>query len=369
MRLLPTYLTLLALVAALALGLAGCSGGFAPTLPSPNGGEGEGDTAMSTVTPAQGGVEVLPSDLTKSSFKVTLDGAEATVRSAAYGASGGKLAISFIIDSTGSMSGTLEGVLSSIQAFGDSLTGREITWQGSEYGDASPADGINTWDFFGDEDQRTMFTPSTDLAAFKDWLGTLSARGGGDGPENPLKAMMEAKQTLTWPAGAARNFIVLTDIGAHERTDGSESTRPDGEPFSPYMGSEVLNAFRGWATVHAVSPDYSSSWGTAPPPAAQARPNSKLHPEVWVGEDGWDIRELADGGPPAYRTHRGTGGKWSEMPEGGVVDLTTLGIKEAIDNSYTLVYERPVSMSSAHVVITAKYGTETVVFDLGTVTF
>ena len=151
MRLLPTYLTLLALVAALALGLAGCSGGFAPTLPSPNGGEGEGDTAMSTVTPAQGGVEVLPSDLTKSSFKVTLDGAEATVRSAAYGASGGKLAISFIIDSTGSMSGTLEGVLSSIQAFGDSLTGREITWQGSEYGDASPADGINTWDFFGDE--------------------------------------------------------------------------------------------------------------------------------------------------------------------------------------------------------------------------
>ncbi len=369
MRLLSSYLTLLALVAALALVLAGCGGGFAPTLPSPNEGE-DGDTAMSTVTPAQGGVDSLPSDLTKSNFTVTLDAADAPVRSAVYGASATTLALAFIVDSTGSMGGEIAGVLSSIQAFADSFTGKTITWTGNEYGDGTPADGLNEWDFFGDEDQRTMFPLGTDLAAFKDWIGTLSPRGGGDGPENPLKALMEAKQTLIWPLGAARHFIVLTDIGGHERTDGSTSTRPDDAPFSPYMGAEVLAAFRGWATVHCVSPDYDYAW-VPEADAAAVRPqsNSPAHPEVWVDGRGWDVRELADGGPAEHRTHTGTGGKWTEMPRGGSVDLTTLGIKETIDSSYTIVYERPSSLASAHVIITATYGSETVVFDLGIVTF
>lgn len=57
------------------------------------------------------------------------------------------------------------------------------------------------------------------------------------------------------------------------------------------------------------------------------------------------------------------------MPSGGTVDLTTLGIKEAIDSSYAVTYRVPRGMASADVVITARYGGNTVVFNLGTVTF
>ena len=42
---------------------------------------------------------------------------------------------------------------------------------------------------------------------------------------------------------------------------------------------------------------------------------------------------------------------------------------QAIRSSYTIVYERPVGLASAHVVITATVDGAPVAFDLGTVTF
>ncbi len=364
MRLLPVYMTLLALVAALALMMAGCAGSFAPTLPSPNGEQPSADTGTSTVTPAMGGVDSLPSTLNVGNFQVTLDGASTRVVSAIYGEAITNLAICLILDTTGSMGEEISGVRDSILAFADSFTGKTITWSGVEYGDADFTDGPNRWDFFGQLKERTKFDPSTDVAALKTWIGTLTAVGGGDGPENPLKAMMNAKNTFTWPAGAARHFIVITDVGAHERTDGDGDTSYGGpEIFCPYTGAEVLAAFRGWAAVHCVSPDDSGYWAPASVPA-----NSNVHPQVYTPY-GWDVRELADGGPPEHRTHTGTGGKWTKMPNDGNVDLTKLGIAELINSSYTIVYERPSTMTSAHVVITATYPGATVVFDLGTVTF
>lgn len=364
MRLLPVYMTLLALVAALALMVAGCGGSYAPTLPSPNGEQPSADRGTSTVTPAMGGVDTLPSTLNAGNFQVTLDGAATRVISATYGEALSSLAICLILDTTGSMSGQIAGVRDSIQAFADAFAGKTVTWSGVEYGDATFTDGPNRWDFFGDLSERTKFDPSTNVVALKAWISTLKADGGGDGPENPLKAMMDAKNTFTWPAGAARHFIVITDVGAHERTDGNGNTSYGGpEIFCPYTGAEVLAAFRGWATVHCVSPDYSESWAPAALPA-----NSNLHPQVYTW-GGWDVRELADGGPPEHRTHTGTGGKWTEMPEDGNVDLTKLGIAELINSSYTIVYERPSTMTSAHVVIKATYSGRVVTFDLGTVTF
>jgi hypothetical protein len=108
--------------------------------------------------------------------------------------------------------------------------------------------------------------------------------------------------------------------------------------------------------------------GSLSPIAAANKPG--LAPQVFVEGEGFDVRELADGGPPEYRTHHGTGGKWTEMPDDGKVDLTKLGISETIKSSYTVVYERPTTLTSSHVVITATYpGHAPVVFDLGTVTF
>lgn len=354
-------LCVFALAALLALLLAGCEG-TGPMLPSP---DGTATLGQNTIARGPAG-ELLPDGLGVSNFTVTIDGNPADVREAIPSSASG-VSVCFILDATGSMGGTIEGVIDSIEAFASAFEGERVFWSGVEYGDATPADGANTWDFFGEERARTRTEPSEALADLQAWVDPITASGGGDTPENPLKALMEAKNTMAWPTGVVRHFIVLTDVGAHERTDGSASPRPDGQPISPYNGSEVLAAFRGWGVIHAVSPDYSAEWPT-PTSAAANRPGSRF-----TNSAGWDVRELADGGPPDKRTHTGTGGKWTEMPGGGNVDLTTLGIAEVIQQSYTVVYTRPGDLASGHVVITATYtdgsGTHTVQYDLGTVVF
>ena len=369
MRLLSTHLTLLALVAALALILAGCGGSFAPTLPSPNGG---GGTPPGAHTSAIGGGASLPPTLTAENFKVTIDGTPAAVTKAVHGGSATKVAISFIFDTTGSMSGEIDGVKASIQAFADAFAGKEVTWQGSEYGDSDFANPVveqneDTDSTSGAGSTRTKFDPSTDLAGFKAWIGTLTARGGGDTPENPLKTIMDTRKLF--PAGTLVNYIVITDTGAHERTDGVKFS--DGVIKCAFTGEEVLSALRGSATVYAISPDFTSAWASAGEAGLKSMPsNSKVSPQLYVSGDGFDVRELADGGPPAFRTNSGTGGKWIELPSGGDVDLTTLGIAAAITNSYTITYVVPAGKVSGAVVITASPpGKPPVVFDLGTVTF
>ena len=334
--------TLLVAAGALALLIAGCSGGNAPTLPTPGGTGGY----EITVTPGGAGLtaDQLPDTLTAGNFHVTLDGKPTTVTSAVRVGSGGTrpLFLCFVIDTTGSMSGTLTGVQASIQAFADSFAGRPVTWAGVEYGDATPLDGPSP----SFDSPRTKFDPSTDLAAFKAWIGTLSARGGGDGPENPLDPLMEAKKGQygwTIPTGADRHFIVLTDIGAHERGDGRD--------FCDYLGSEVLAAYNGWAIVDCVSPDFSSHWATP----TSVRNNDGVATEVYISGYGWDIRELADGGPADKRTHHGTGGIWVQMPSSGNVDLTTLGITAVASESYVVSFVKPPSMTAADVVISATW--------------
>ena len=357
---------------ALTVVLAGCSGGSSPTLPSP---DGSSDRASSTITTDSDG-GLLPGGLRASSFAVTLDGSPTTVRQVTPSSTSGA-SVCFVFDTTGSMSDTIEGVKSSIEAFAASLSGMTLYLSGIEYGDGTPADGTNTWDFFGASTARTLTQPSESLTTLQAWLSSLVAIGGGDAAENPLKALMEAKATMTWPSDLARHFIVLTDVGAHQRSDGATDPdadgRPDGQPFSPYEGSEVLAAFKGWGIIHAISPDYSSYWADAEGAKTTQANDSGVKPQAVAGWAGWDVRELADGGPAEYRTHNGTGGKWIEMPDDGDVDLAELGIADVIRQSYTVVYQVPEGMTSAHVIITVTYldggVSKTSTFDLGTVSF
>jgi hypothetical protein len=318
--------------------IVGCSGSNAPTLPSPDGG---GNTYRVTLTAGGAGIsgDDLPDTLGASNFAVTLDGTSTRVISAERNAATTRpLFLCFIIDTTGSMSGTIDGVKSSIQAFADTFSGRSVTWAGVEYGDDTPLDGT-----------RTKFDPSTDLSGFKTWIGTLYAHGGGDGPENPLDCLMESKLAAPngygWsiPTDADRYYIVLTDIGAHERGDGTS--------YCSYTGDEVLAAFRGWAVVNCVSPDWSSYWAT--PTAVKS--NDGVSTLLYRSGYGWDVRELADGGPADKRTNSGTGGIWVQMPSGGSVDLTTLGITSLIAKSYTVVFEKPTDLTSADLVLKATW--------------
>ena len=295
-----------------------------------------------TMTPDAGGT-ALPAGLPAGAFQVLLSGTAAPVTSVDYGVASG-VSVGLVIDTTSSMLGTIDGVRSSIQAFADSLATSNITWGGIEFGDSTPSVGQNTWDFDGVLDQRTQFPASTDVAGLKTWLGTLTARGGGDAPENPLDALMEAK-AFSWPAGVARHFIVFTDVGAHEPGDGTD--------FAHYTGAQVLAAFRGWGTVHTVSPDFSSYWSSTSGTmrAARATNKNRMSTRTVADDAGWDIRELADGGPPDVRTHDGTGGKWIAMPSDGVVDLTTLGLDVVMKGTYNITYTRPAAVTSATLVI------------------
>jgi len=334
-----------------ALLIVGCSGSNAPTLPSPDGGTG---TYQVPVTPGGAGLtsDQLPDNLKASNFTVTLDGKPTRVLNVER-SSTSALFLCFIIDTTGSMSRTINSVKSSIQAFADTFAGRPVIWAGVEYGDDTPLDG-----------SRTKFDPSTDLNAFKSWIGTLSAYGGGDGPENPLDCLMETKLAAPngygWhiPADAARYYIVLTDIGAHERGDGTD--------FCSYTGAEVLAAFRGWAIVSCVSPDLSSYWTT---PTAVKSNEPGVDPAVYVSGYGWDVRELADGGPADKRTHPGTGGVWMQMPYSGNVDLTTLGISALASESYMVTFAKPPELSSGHLRIVATWAGGSATWDYPSFTF
>jgi len=362
----------LAALGVVALLVAGCSGSNAPTLPSPDGGSGEYHV---TVTPGGAGLtpDQLPDTLGRSNFTVTLDGKPTRVISAERAGAGTRpLFICFIIDTTGSMSGPIAGVKSSIQAFADTLSGRPVTWAGVEYGDGTPLDGVNTWDFFGSADQRTKFDPSTNLTGFKDWINTLDANGGGDGAENPLDPLMETKLPAPngygWsiPAGADRYYIVITDIGAHESTDGAGGSSPAPNPFCSYTGAQVLSAFRGWGVINCVSPDYSGSW-TTPTSVKSNQPG--VAPEVYVSDYGWDVRELADGGPADKRTHSGTGGIWVTFPPGGNVDLTTLGITALIGESYTVTFVKSPELTSADLKVIATWAGGSATWDYPDYTF
>lgn len=342
---------ILLIAGALAVMLVGCSGGNGPTLPVPPGGGSGSDTATTTVTPSLAGLdpEDIPDTLTKSNFSVTIDGEPTTVTKVERSAASG-LALCFIIDTTGSMGGTLDGVESSIQAFADTFVGRDVYFSAVEYGDHIPGDLT---------DGRKAFTPSTDLTSFKTWISELYPYGGGDSAENHLDAMMYAKSNFSWPAGLARHFIILTDVYSHQKDDGSG--------YADYNFEEVLSAFKGWAIVHAVSPDLSESWPSVEPVAVKG--NDGVQTTIDISGYYTDARELADGGPADKRTHPGTGGKWVEMSDSGVVDLTTLGITEAVTEAYTVTFKKPVGLTHGLLVIKADWTGGDATWNFGDTTF
>jgi hypothetical protein len=236
-------MALLAVVGGIVL-LAGCSGNFAPTLPAPIG-----EGASSVISIGFDEAE-LPAGLRAGNFSVKIDGVPTRVTNVEEGSTDAPVFICFVIDTTGSMSGEIGIVRDNIQAFADTLAGRNIIWGGVEFGDATPLDGPSP----SFDTPRTKFDAANDLDGFKTWVGTLDASGGGDGPENPLDAMMEVRNDeFGWdvPADAIREFIVITDITAHQRGDGTT--------FCDTTLDEVRAAFRGYAVVDVVGPNLAST--------------------------------------------------------------------------------------------------------------
>ncbi|MCA9649327.1 MAG: VWA domain-containing protein [Myxococcales bacterium] len=120
--------------------------------------------------------------------------------------------IVFVLDTTGSMAWAIDGVKQGIDLFLDGLdaTGIDAQVGGIEFGD-----GIRSDVELGTTDD------------LRHWLDLLTATGGGDGPENPLDSMEKAFMQMQWREGALPYFIVITDVGFHEGSDGSECAEAD----------------------------------------------------------------------------------------------------------------------------------------------
>ena len=115
--------------------------------------------------------------------------------------------VMFVLDTTGSMLWAIDGMRSGIDLFLDGLdaTGLDARVGGIEFGD----------------ELRSQI-PLGESAEMRRWLDLLTATGGGDGPESPLDAMEKAYADADWREGALRYVVVITDVGFHEDTDGSE---------------------------------------------------------------------------------------------------------------------------------------------------
>ena len=339
-----TGLRLIALVAALgglAL-LAGCSGSFAPTLPTPPAGGG-------TSVTVHGVTGALPTTLNGSNFSVKLNGTPTTVTGATKVGGARPLVITFLIDTTGSMGSTIENVKSTVSAFADTLSGHSVTWAAVEWGD----------------DVRSNVPPTGDLNAIKTWLNGLGASGGGDTPENPIDALMAARLPAsdpsgiglgwTYPADADRYFIIFTDAPGHVPGDGGDAV----VHFTP---EQLLAAYNGWGVVDADTRDLSSAGSAA---SAAVRLNngtmsSSVKPAV---ETSFDPREIADGYSFGTKLNNGTGGIWIDLfgPDGS--DLTKFGIKEQVEGGYIVSFVVPHGMTSADVAITATWSGGTASWD------
>ncbi len=142
----------------------------------------------------------------------------------------------FVLDVTGSMGGTIEGVKNNIIEFADSLKKRGVDYR---LGMVTFLDIIeNAYDF------------TSDVNVFKQLVSLQNAHGGGDAPENSLDALFRATQ-YPFRNEANRVIIWITDITYHESNGVTARTK-----------SQVVNALlNSDVTVHAIGPQaFQTDW-------------------------------------------------------------------------------------------------------------
>ncbi len=139
--------------------------------------------------------------------------------------------IVFVLDTTGSMFWAIDGMKKGVEAFADAV---------SALGIDARLGGIE----FGDELRSQVRL--TDTASFKAWVAKLGVTGGGDAPESPLDAIASAYRTMSFRKGAQRFFILITDTGMHESTDGVKCSETTTKAVVDLLGSRVF-----FSVVHA----------------------------------------------------------------------------------------------------------------------
>lgn len=140
---------------------------------------------------------------------------------------GGAIDLVFTIDTTGSMGGEIAAVRDNLNRILSTLEGRTTDFRVAlvTYKD-DPATGGDS----GDYRSRVEVDFTTDVPAVRAGVNSLSASGGGDGPETVYSGMMSAIG-LSWRDGVKKVVLVLGD-----------APPKDPEPGTGFTAQTVIDA-------------------------------------------------------------------------------------------------------------------------------
>ncbi|MFA7642388.1 MAG: vWA domain-containing protein [Sphaerochaetaceae bacterium] len=172
--------------------------------------------------------------------------------------------IVFVIDTTGSMYGYLDTMVTKAQDFADTLEASDVDYR---VGYVTFGDDIRKGD-------HERLAPTSDILTFKTEIDLITAYGGDDSPENQIDAIDYARagtsETTSNPAGSFQNdmgflyrdaairmFVLITDIDYHE----------PGESYSDVLGyypggvantvaQEIAKLNATGAVCYVVAPSY-----------------------------------------------------------------------------------------------------------------
>ncbi len=249
-----------------------------------------------------------PDDVNEDNFMVFEDGKAQGFLLEKVSKVRSKVDIVFIVDVTGSMSEEIDGVKSSIIKF---IEGLEKSGLDAKVAVVPYDDYVPTKDHEYSPPWLNLSNPS--VAA--DYTGKLMASGGGDFPENAYGAVMYAWKNVSWRSDSQRVFILLTDASSHYKGDSAWKywkTHGGTQPFDPpYTKEEVISSLSGYATLYMVaSTGWYSSYDT-------------------------DFSDPADPREIAVKT----GGFVIYQSGSEEVDLSKIGLAEAISSSYIITFE------------------------------
>ncbi|MBN2191716.1 MAG: VWA domain-containing protein [Polyangiaceae bacterium] len=255
-----------------------------------------------------------PVDADAIAFAITVDGEQVECEVAPTGElQRAPVDIVFVNDTTGSMSGTVNGIADSISDFATSVSERGVDalfsmiTYGDEFatfteGEEAYTVGQAEYSATGVDSSSRAYVDLSELDRFQAFLTEVRdsddlGEGGGDGPENTLGALDFALEHLSWRPGAARVVIAICDDAAHMADDGFSSSLES--HFVPPEIDDLLDDLDGTAVVHVVGND--------------------------IGEEPYyNIKGLSDE----------TGGAFIDLPEDGIVDLSSTTLNEWVGSTF-----------------------------------
>lgn len=253
--------------------------------------------------------------------------------------------IVFLVDTTGSMGGTIDGVKQSMMAFVNNLKSNSLDVRvgvvafADELDPAANPAGISAADpaAYTVAGFTELSSDLTETGSVVTFINSLSAcymgACGGDAPEGALDSLSWAHDNLKFRPGSQKIFIMFTDVTSWGK-DAAPTSTTEVSPASPWTDATLAAALAADSSVvHVVSND-------TPP---------------WeIGE--YNVKYLAMAG--GTNSSPGTGGTWTVLG-GGMVDLTSLPITAAVTGSVLIEYNKTGTGIGNHDVRVVVYGSAT----------